>query len=109
MNAQPARAPFDDMEMREVSLRKPDRPRRREFAPAEDPALQLERVQDVCENVGSSGLQRLRHSDLPSPQEDQSHLWATWAWILQRSLHYNWIPSWRRHCSRSSRTPRTSH
>src|SRR5262249_2293251 len=40
--AQPAGAPFDDVEMREVSPCEPDCPRCREFTPAEDPALQLE-------------------------------------------------------------------
>src|SRR5262249_8569721 len=79
VNAQPAGAPFDDVEMREGSSRKPDRPWRRQFAPTEDPALQLERVENVCEHVRPGGLQRLRHCDLPRTQEDRSFLWATWA------------------------------
>src|SRR5262249_55670059 len=55
--AQPAGAPFDDVKMREVSPREPDPPRCREFTPAEDPALQLEGVQDVGKNISPSGIQ----------------------------------------------------
>src|SRR4030095_2353172 len=60
VKAQPAIAPFHDVEISEISRREADRPRRRELTPTEHPSLQLERVQDVGQNVSPASVQEQR-------------------------------------------------
>src|SRR5215831_461699 len=89
MKAKPAGATFDDVEMRELSRGKPDRPWRRALTPAEDPSRQLEGVEDVRKNISPGGLEQHRHRALPIAQEDRTYLWATRAWIARPSQDYN--------------------
>ena len=79
MKAQPAGAPFNDVEMREGSRRQTYRPRRRELTPTEDPPLQPQQVEDVGQDVSPASVRSNGTEASQSFREDQSHLKATWA------------------------------